>query len=63
MIFGTKIQMKLLFQEHLKYKDKKYHKYWIVIPNKIIDRLQWRTGAKLEAEVREDKLIIKQGGK
>jgi len=61
MIFGTKSNMKLLFQEHLKYKDRKYHKFWVVIPNKIIDELQWKAGVKLEAEVNEEKLIIKKG--
>lgn len=55
--------MKLLYQEHLEYRGKKYHKFWTVIPNRIINELNWKAGKKLEAEVKEGVLIIKQEGK
>ena len=52
--------MRLLSQKHSEYKDKQYHKFWVVIPNKIIEKLGWKEGQDLEAEVKGDKLIIEK---
>ncbi len=52
--------MRLLSQISREYKDKKYRKYWIVIPQKYIDKLGWKTGEELEGEVKDKKLIIKE---
>ena len=52
--------MKLLSQEHSEYKGKHYHKFWVVIPNKLIEKLGWKSGEDLEAEVKKDKLIIEK---
>ncbi|MBI2508040.1 AbrB/MazE/SpoVT family DNA-binding domain-containing protein [Candidatus Woesearchaeota archaeon] len=50
--------MRLLSQKHSEYKGKKYEKFWVVIPSKIIGKLGWKRGQDLEAKVKEDKLII-----
>ena len=42
------------------YKGKNYKKFWIVIPNKLIEKLGWKTGEDLEGEVKGDKLIIEK---
>ena len=39
---------------------KRYHKYVIVLPPKIIKKLNWKTGQKLEADVKDKKLVIKK---
>ena len=44
----------------VKYKDKEYHKYWVVIPNKLVEKLGWKKGEELEAETKGDKLIIER---
>ncbi len=52
--------MRLLSQISREYKDKKYRKYWIVIPQKLLDKLGWKTGEDLEGEVKGNKLIIEK---
>jgi AbrB family looped-hinge helix DNA binding protein len=52
--------MKLLSQISRQYKDKKYHKHWIVIPNDIVEKLEWDEGDELKAEVKNEKLIIEK---
>ena len=54
------IIMRLIQQEHSEYKGKKYCKSWIVIPQKIIEKLKWKKGEKLEAGIKGDKLIIEK---
>lgn len=50
--------MKLLSQISRKYKNKSYRKFWIVIPRKIIEKLSWKTGQELKANVKNNKLVI-----
>lgn len=52
--------MRLLSQISREYKGKEYKKFWIVIPNKLIEKLGWRTGNDLEGEVKGDNLVIKK---
>ncbi len=52
--------MRLISQKHSEYKGKKYHKFWIVIPNKIIEKLGWKTGEELNADTKENKIIIEK---
>ena len=52
--------MQLQSQVSRKYRDTEYKKFWIVIPNKLLKLLGWKTGQKLEGEVKEGKLIIKK---
>lgn len=52
--------MRLLSQKHSEYKGKKYEKFWVVIPAKIIEKLGWKRGQDLEAEVKRDKLVIEK---
>lgn len=52
--------MKLIQQGHSEYKEKKYHKSWVVIPQKIIEKLGWKKGDDLEPNVEGKKLVIKR---
>lgn len=52
--------MQLQKQLSRKYKDKEYSKYVIVIPPKIIEKLDWKEGDKLDCIVSGEKLIIKK---
>lgn len=52
--------MRLLSQISREYKDSKYEKFWIVIPSKLIDKLGWKKGQELEAEVKDKKLVIEK---
>ena len=52
--------MKLISQKHSEYKGKQYHKFWVVIPNTIIEKLGWKAGQNLEGEVKGDKLVIEK---
>ena len=52
--------MRLLSQISREYKGKNYKKFWIVVPNKLIEKLGWKKGQELEAEVKNEKLIIKK---
>lgn len=58
---GTQYQnMRLISQKHAQYEGKDYHKFWVVIPNKIIEKLGWKAGEELGAEVKNDKLVIEK---
>lgn len=50
--------MRLLSQISREYKDNKYEKFWIVVPSKLVEKLGWKKGQDLEAEVKGDKLVI-----
>lgn len=52
--------MRLLSQISREYKSHKYEKFWIIIPNHLIEKLKWKAGEDLEAEVKGDKLIIEK---
>jgi bifunctional DNA-binding transcriptional regulator/antitoxin component of YhaV-PrlF toxin-antitoxin module len=52
--------MKLQSQISRKYGDTEYKKYWIVIPNKLLEKLGWKTGQELKGEVKEGKLVIEK---
>ena len=52
--------MRLLAQKHSEYKGKEYRKFWVIIPQKIIEKLGWKEGQDLEAEIKRDKLIIEK---
>ena len=52
--------MRLQKQISREYQGTKYEKFWIVIPSKIIEKLGWKGGEELEAEVKGDKLIIEK---
>jgi len=54
------IVMRLLSQTSREYKGTKYQKFWVVIPNKLIEKLGWKTGEDLEAEIKGDKLVIEK---
>ena len=55
--------MKLTKQWSRDYGDKEYHKYLVVLPSKIIKELGWKGGEDLEAETKNDKLIITKNDK
>ncbi len=50
--------MRLLSQKSREYKGREYKKFWVVISNKLIEKLGWKTGDELEAEVKGEKLVI-----
>ena len=52
--------MRLQSQISRKYGDTEYRKFWIVIPEKLLKKLGWKTGEDLEAEVKGDKLVIEK---
>ncbi len=52
--------MRLQSQTSREYKGKKYEKHWIVVPSKFIEKLGWKTGQELEAEVEGDKITIRK---
>jgi len=52
--------MRLLSQISREYKGNKYEKFWVVIPSKLIKQLKWKTGQDLEAEIKDNKLIIEK---
>ena len=52
--------MKLIQQEHSKYKDTVYYKSWVVIPQKLIEALGWQKGDELKPSVKNGKLIIEK---
>ena len=52
--------MKLLAQKHSKYKGKQYKKFWIIIPNRIIQKLGWKEGSELNADLKNEKLVIQK---
>ena len=52
--------MKLQSQVSRKYKDVKYEKFWIVLPSNLIKKLKWKAGFELNANVNNDKLIVRK---
>ena len=52
--------MRLLSQTSREYQGKEYKKFWIVIPNKLIEKLKWKAGQDLEAETEDGKLVIEK---
>ena len=52
--------MRLLSQKHSQYKDKEYKKFWVIIPQKIIEKLGWKEGQDLEPKVKGNKLLIER---
>ena len=40
--------------------DTKYYKFIVVIPNKIIEKLGWKGGEELNADLKNKKLIIQK---
>ena len=52
--------MKLQSQTSRTYGDTEYQKSWVVIPNKLLKLLGWKTGQELEAEVKDGKLIVER---
>ncbi|MBU4308816.1 MAG: hypothetical protein KJ566_03400 [Nanoarchaeota archaeon] len=52
--------MKLQSQVSRKVGNTEYKKSWIVIPNKLLKLLKWKSGQELEGEIKENKLIIKK---
>ncbi|HLC86340.1 MAG TPA: hypothetical protein VJG30_03580 [Candidatus Nanoarchaeia archaeon] len=52
--------MKLIKQKGRDYGNKEYFKYILVMPNKLIEKLSWKGGEDLEAEIKGEKVIIKK---
>jgi len=52
--------VKLQKQLSRKVKNKEYDKWVLVIPPNIINELRWKEGQELQAETKDDKLIVKK---
>jgi AbrB family looped-hinge helix DNA binding protein len=52
--------MKLLSQISSKYKEKKYSKFWVIIPKKAIRDLGWQRGDSLGITIKDGNLIIRK---
>ena len=52
--------MRLLGHVSRKYGETEYKKHWIIIPNKVIEKLGWKVGDELELDVKHGKLIIEK---
>jgi len=52
--------MRILSQKSTEYNGKEYKKFWVVISNKLIEKLWWKTGDELEVEAKDKKLIIER---
>ena len=52
--------MRLLSQKSREYKGKDYKKHWIIISNKIIEELEWKSGDDLKAKTKDKKLVIEK---
>ncbi len=50
--------MQLQSQISREYKGKKYEKFWIVIPTKLIAKLGWKSKQELNADLKNGKLVI-----
>ncbi len=55
--------MRLQKQVSREYQGTKYKKFWVVVPSKIIKTLGWKAGQELEAEVKEENLVVKKENK
>ena len=53
--------MKLQKQLSRKVQDIEYAKLVLVIPPNMIKELKWKEGQELEAEIKENKLVIQKG--
>ena len=49
-------------QKHLSRKigDVEYAKWVLVIPPSMIEELKWKEGQELEAEIKENKLVVRK---
>ena len=52
--------MRLQSQISREYKGTKYEKFWVVLPSKTVEKLGWKSGQDLEADVKGDKLVIEK---
>ena len=52
--------MKLQKQLSRKVGDTEYAKWVLVIPPTIIEQLSWKEGQELEAEIKENKLVVRK---
>lgn len=50
--------MKLQSHISRKYKNNSYKKFWIIIPRKILEKLGWKTGQELKANIKKNGLVI-----
>ena len=50
--------MRLQTQVSRKVGDTEYEKSWIVIPQKLLEELKWKSGQELKGEIKGEKLII-----
>lgn len=50
--------MKLQSHISRKYKNNSYRKFWVIIPKKLIEKLGWKTGQELKANIKKNKLVI-----
>lgn len=51
--------MKLQSQVSRKVGDKEYKKFWVVIPQRLLKKLKWKTGQELKGNIKKGKLIIR----
>jgi len=51
--------MKLQSQVSRRVGKKEYRKFWVVIPNEIIEKLGWVEGQEVSAEVKGHTLLLK----
>ena len=62
--FKASTQVTLTLQlKSREYKGKSYHKHWVVIPNSLIDKVGWKEGQDLEAEIKNGKIVISKNDK
>jgi bifunctional DNA-binding transcriptional regulator/antitoxin component of YhaV-PrlF toxin-antitoxin module len=54
--------MRVQSQVSRKHKGKEYMKFWVVISNKTIEKLGWKSGDELDQTVKNGKLILKKEG-
>jgi bifunctional DNA-binding transcriptional regulator/antitoxin component of YhaV-PrlF toxin-antitoxin module len=52
--------MKLQSQVSRKIGDTEYTKFWVIIPQRIIRKLGWKSGQELEMEIKGNKLVIEK---
>lgn len=52
--------MKLQSQVSRKVGDTEYKKFWVVIPQKLLEKLGWKSGQDLEVGVKGNKLVVEK---
>jgi len=52
--------MRLLGQKSREYKGKSYFKHWIVIPNTLLEKIGWKAGDELQAQAKNDRIVIEK---